>query len=254
MAPLTSDRNTPRAERGFIKSIGVAAGALIFAGGIVCRNAAGLAVRGSATVGLRAVGRANEHVDNTAGGAGDLKIKVEEGVFRFANAGADPIAVADIGNRCFIADDQTVAKTSGAGTRPPAGRIVDIDAQGVLVLMGDDVLASRKIYVPVRIATLVAGGAYYAPAPAAGRVTNLMSIIEGVLTTGDATLQAKINGVNITTGLLTVTQAGSAVGDVDTATPTAANVVAAGDKLSITVGGANATASTANLLFEIEID
>ena len=46
---------------------------------------------------------------------------------------ADAITLADIGKDCFIVDDQTVAKTDGAGTRSRAGRVFDVDADGVWV-------------------------------------------------------------------------------------------------------------------------
>lgn len=259
MAQLTQDRNTPRRDEGGIKSLGVAASQLIYGGALVARNAAGYAVEGSTALGLHGVGRAEERVDNSSGAAGDLAIKVREGIFRYANSSAgDAIAIADIGKVAYIVDDQTVAKTSGSGTRSPAGIVADVDSLGVHVLLSEEALAAylagRKYLVPVRVATLVGANVYFGIAPFAGRVVKLWSITEGVLTTGDATLQAKINGVNITTGLITITQAGSAAGDLDSAVPTAANVVAEGDKLSMTVGGSNATATVANTLFEIERD
>jgi hypothetical protein len=252
---LSADRNTARAERGHIKSLPVAAATKVFGGGLTCRNAAGYAVKGSAALNLKAVGRANEQVDNSAGSAGDLSVKVEEGIFFWKNsASGDLITVADIGNRAFIVDDETVAKTSGGGTRSPAGIIVYVGTEGVGVLMGDGVVGSRKIYVPMRLATLVGTPAYYAVAPVAGRITNILAIREGVLTTGNATVQFAINGVDITTGLMTMVQAASAAGDVNQLQPTALNVVAAGDKIRATVGGTNATATVANVLLEIEID
>ena len=49
------------------------------------------------------------------------------------SAAADQITAADIGNDCYGVDDQTVAKTNGANTRSVAGKIYDVDAQGVWV-------------------------------------------------------------------------------------------------------------------------
>ncbi|MER9017360.1 hypothetical protein [Mesorhizobium sp. M0898] len=257
MTNLSADRNTQRRERGS-KSVPMAA-AKIFAGSIVCRNATGYATKGAADTTLHAIGRAAEQVDNSAGAPGDLRIRVDEGIFRWANSGGgDLIGISSIGHRCFIADDQTVAKTSGAGTRAAAGIVVDVDAVGVCVLMGEDVLAEydalRTAFVPVRVATLVGANVYRNVSAYAGRVTKIMSVTEGVLTTGDATLTGKINGVAITTGVVAITQAGSAAGDKDEAVPTAANVVAIGDELSLTVGGTNASATVANAIFVIERD
>ena len=59
---------------------------------------------------------------------------MRRGCFRFANSvAADLIALADIGADCFIVDDQTVAKTNGGATRSIAGKIRDVDADGVWV-------------------------------------------------------------------------------------------------------------------------
>jgi hypothetical protein len=180
-------------------------------------------------------------------------------VFSFANsASTDEIVDDDIGKLCYIVDDQTVAKTNGANTRSVAGIVVGLDANGVHVLFSEEALAAylanRRVFVPLRVATLVGTGVYRQISVHAGRVVKIWSVTEGVLTTGDATLTCKINGAAITTGVLTITQAGSAAGDIDTAVPTAANVVAVGDELSALVGGNNATATVANLMFEIERD
>ena len=77
-------------------------------------------------------------------------------------------------------------------------------------------------------------------------------MIEGALTTGDATLTAKIGSTAITGGVLTITQSGSAAGDVDEAVPTAANTVLEGGVLSVTVGGTNDAAVAANVVFLIQ--
>lgn len=258
MTALSSDRNTPRAT-GDVKVMGVAAGAKIFAGAIAMRNAAGYADKGQTALNLRGAGVAIEQVDNSGGQDGDLTVKVREGVFRFANsAGGDVITAAEVGTFCYAVDDQTVAKTSGSNTRSVAGKVCGVDAQGVLVEFDEDdlaaYLATRRVFVPVRAATLVGANVYRQLSIHAGRVVKIWSVIEDILTTGDATLTAKINGVAITTGVVTVTQAGSAAGDKDSCVPTAANVVAAGDELSVTVGGTNDHATVANVIFEIERD
>jgi hypothetical protein len=254
---LTADRNTPRLEGAF-KSLLMSA-SKIFAGAIVMRNATGYATKGATALALHGVGIAQEQIDNSGGSAGDLSIKVREGVFRVANsAAADQIVDDDIGRLCYAVDDATVAKTSGSNTRSVAGIVAGVDDLGVHVLFTETALAAylanRRVFVPLRVATLVGANVYRQLSVHAGRVVKIWSVIEGVLTTGDATLTPKINGVAITTGLLTITQAGSAAGDIDTAVPTAANVVAVGDELSALVGGTNATATVSNVMFEIERD
>ncbi|WP_339844308.1 hypothetical protein [uncultured Halopseudomonas sp.] len=130
---LTKDRDTHRRE-GVQNSDPVAAATRIFAGSLVCLNAAGFAVPGATATTLTARGRAEEQVDNRDGAAGDLKVETRRGVFRFDNsAAADEITRADILSECYIVDDQTVAKTDGTSTRSVAGIIQDVDEAGVWV-------------------------------------------------------------------------------------------------------------------------
>jgi len=132
MVALTKDRNTPY-RQGDIRRFPVAAGATIFAGALVVLNA-GNAAPGSTALNLIALGRADQHVNNAAGVAGAEMVNVRRGVFHFANsAAADEVVLTDIGADCFIVDDQTVAKTNGANTRSVAGKVYDVDAQGVWV-------------------------------------------------------------------------------------------------------------------------
>ena len=133
MAALAADRLIRERELKRYE-FPVAATAKIFAGAIVCINASSLAVKGTVATGLKTVGIAEELCDNATGADSALKVKVRRGVFQFANsASGDAIALADIGADCFIVDDQTVAKTNGSSTRSIAGKIRDVDADGVWV-------------------------------------------------------------------------------------------------------------------------
>jgi len=133
MTALSADRNTPRREGDVLSGL-VAASTLIYAGALVMRNADGYLVEGQTATGLVGVGRAEARVDNSSGANGDLSAAYRPGVYRFANsAGADEITIAEIGDKCFVVDDQTVAKTDGTSTRSPAGIIEDVDALGVWV-------------------------------------------------------------------------------------------------------------------------
>lgn len=130
---LSSDRNTPRAE-GDIRRRPVAADTVIYAGALVAQNAAGNAVPGSTATGLTALGRAEARVDNSGGSAGDKLVNIRRGIFRFKNSGgADLIAGDDIGKTAYIVDDETVALTDGSSARSAAGKIYDVDAQGVWI-------------------------------------------------------------------------------------------------------------------------
>lgn len=133
MTALTKDRNTTE-KSGSKRVDPVKASTTIFAGSLVCVDASGWAVPGSTATTLKARGRAEEFVDNSAGANGALSVTTKKGIFSFANsAGGDEITAADIENTCYIVDDQTVAKTDGSSTRSVAGKIVSVDASGVAV-------------------------------------------------------------------------------------------------------------------------
>ncbi len=133
MSALTQDRNTVRRD-GWNISLPVAAAKKIYAGSLVARDANGDATPGATATTLLGIGRAEEYVDNSGGAAGGKTVNVSKGVFLFVNSeGADLIARADIGNACYIVDDQTVAKTDGTATRSIAGKVLDVDADGVWV-------------------------------------------------------------------------------------------------------------------------
>lgn len=135
MSALTSSKNIDQlGSDGFKHALKVAASTKIYAGGHVCVNAAGYAVPMTATTGLQAMGVASETVDNTSGAAGDKTVPVVEGVFKFKNSSSgDLIAQANINDTVYGVDDQTVALTDGTGARSAAGKVVQIDSDGVFV-------------------------------------------------------------------------------------------------------------------------
>lgn len=94
----------------------------------------------------------------------------------------------------------------------------------------------------VKITDLSTAGSVFVVAPWAGTVTAIYSAIKNAITVADATITAKIGGVAITGGSITVTQSGSAAGDVDSATPTALNTVTAGQAIEIATDGGSTTA------------
>lgn len=265
---LTADRDTPEREAKLFY-YKIAAGKKCFAGGIAVRNSTGYAQPGTTATGLVSLGRLEDYVDNTAGGDGDLSVTVREGTFRWKNSAvADLITIADLGEACYIVDDETVAKTSGGNTRSIAGIIRDVDDDGVFVEMGNnkslaaglvaannlsDVanagtarsnIGANKVPLSLCATSLVGATVYGIVSPVAGTISKIHTVLKGAaLTTGNAILTGKIGGVAITDGVVTITQAGSAIGDKDSATPSALNVVAVGDEIQFLVGGTNDAAA-----------
>lgn len=281
MTALAKSRSTPRLE-GRRYRFPVAASVLIYSGALVVVNASGYAKPGVVGTALRAVGIASldpaeGYVDNSAGAAGDKYVIVYTGIYAFKNsAGADEITAAELGQTVYIVDDQTVAKTSDTNARSPAGSVrmiegglIYVDIGMPSVLDGDLVasnnlsdvasaatarsnLGANKVVVAVHVETLVGTGVTRVVSPVAGTVSKIWSVIEGALTTGNATLTGKIGAAAITDGAITIAQVASAAGDVDSATPSAAKTVAAGDVLSVTCGGTNDAVVGAVVSFLIE--
>lgn len=133
---LSQDRLIKRRE-GVLSNDPVAAAAKLYTGGLVCLDASGNAVPGSTSTALTARGVCLEGVNNASGDAGDQHVDTRKGVFNFKNsAGADEVDRTHIGGDAYIVDDETVAATDGTSTRSIAGRIVDVDSDGVWVDVG----------------------------------------------------------------------------------------------------------------------
>lgn len=135
MAALTGPRNTATRD-GKKYAAPAAAAKKFFAGGLVMIDAAGNATPGATALNLKKGGRMCDTVDNLSGAAGAKTVEFEKGLFRFNNSSAgDAITRAEIDTDAYVVDDQTVAKTNGGGTRSIAGKIKDLDAQGVWILI-----------------------------------------------------------------------------------------------------------------------
>lgn len=128
----------------------------VYAGGVICRNAAGNVVPASAALGLMPLGLATTTVDNSGGVAGALSVMPVMGAFALDNsAAADAIGASNIGNECFLVDDHTVALTSGNGTRSRAGIVVGYDSGAnqvyVLLAFGDGSPTVQPADLPTQI-------------------------------------------------------------------------------------------------------
>lgn len=133
MAALTAARNTQRMISSIdeVQEYPMATATTIYMGSLVMIDA-GYAKPGATATGKFAVGRAMETKTNS-GADGAKTIKVEAGVFKYANA-ADAVDADDVGKVCFITDDQTVSETNAGGnTQSPAGIVRMLDTDGVWV-------------------------------------------------------------------------------------------------------------------------
>ena len=133
-----AERNTPRRSGGydFVEAYDVAAGTMIEAGKIVMLDQQGNAVEGRKAAGHICVGRCEETVDNSSGSAGDVKVRVRTGVFRWNNdVAGKAFTKTGVGDAAYIEDDETVRTDTNASGQK-VGRVVAIDSQGVWVATG----------------------------------------------------------------------------------------------------------------------
>ena len=136
MAKLTAPRDTNEIASGATSLVlPVKGSTTIFQGSIVAIDADGLASPGKKAASLKAVGRAEETIEN-GGGDGEAVIRVKRGVFVFDNTAtaATKLTAADLRGPCYMEDDHTVTKAAtGASV---AGLVVRVDDVGVGVEMG----------------------------------------------------------------------------------------------------------------------
>jgi len=108
-----------------------------------------------------------------------------------------------------------------------------------------------KVYLNVSMPDISTAKSVWVVSPIAGTFTKLYSIINGTIATADCAITTEIGGTPVTNGGLTIAYDGSAAGDVDSATPTAANTVSAGNALEIISDGASENAVDATFTLEI---
>lgn len=122
---LSADRSVQRRE-GLLVSAPVAAGKVIYAGALVCVNAAGYLVPADDDATMIFVGVAAENCDNSAGGVGALNCRVyTRGLHRLPFSGS--ITIANVGDTVYVKDDEDVALAATTTNDLPVGFIVGLD-------------------------------------------------------------------------------------------------------------------------------
>ena len=94
-------------------------------------------------------------------------------------------------------------------------------------------------FITSTIADISTASSTFVPVPDGGRVVKIIPALQGAIGTANAAITFEIGGTAITGGGITVTQSGSAAGDIDTATPTAANRVEEGGSIEMITDGAS---------------
>ena len=94
-------------------------------------------------------------------------------------------------------------------------------------------------FLTAKITNISAAGSTFVPVPDGGKVIKIITSIANAISSANAALTWEIGGTAMTGSAITVTQSGSAAGDVDTAEPTAANEVAEDGSIEMITDGAS---------------
>jgi hypothetical protein len=100
----------------------------------------------------------------------------------------------------------------------------------------------NEVYVNVNIPDISSAQSVWVVSPIAGNITKIYTVIYGAITVGDATVTAEIGGTLVTDSSITIANAGSAAGVVDSSTPSANYAITAGGAIEIITDGGSTDA------------
>lgn len=106
-------------------------------------------------------------------------------------------------------------------------------------------------FLTAKVTDISTAGSTFVAVPDGGNIVKIITTIKNAITTADAAITFEIGNTAVTNGAITVTQSGSAAGDVDTSVPTAANRVEEDGTIEIISDGASATACEMIVTFVI---
>ncbi len=110
---------------------------------------------------------------------------------------------------------------------------------------------SRR-FITAQIADVSAAGQIYVVPGFRGKIIRAYTALNSAITGADAGLTLKIGGTAVTGGTITITQSGSASGDVDSCTPTGANSFTSTQAVEIETDGASSTTAIVTITLELE--
>ncbi len=161
------------------------------------------------------------------------------------------VGVEQGGETIYVKSGGTIRVDSG-GSLTVAGVTVDETTLAMTGLTASATELNRYV-VNLDIADGSAEAVYYVVCPHAGDIKKIWTVTDDAVSTADITITAAIGVTGVTNGVVTIATAASAAGDVDSATPTAANTVTAGQAVNFTVtGGGAGGAPRIHLAMEIE--
>ena len=135
--------------------------------------------------------------------------------------------------------EETISATTSEVTIPTAKTFDITDVSGLQignVAVDATAVELNEYAVHSCIADITTGTSDWVVAPHAGDIVNWWSVIDATIT-GDAGITLEIAATPVTNSAIIITASASAAGDVDTAAPSAANTVTAGQAIEIVSDG-----------------
>jgi hypothetical protein len=104
-----------------------------------------------------------------------------------------------------------------------------------------------------QIEDISTAGDHYIPVPKAGTITNITTVLDDALSGSDLVIDV-YDSAAASMGSITITQSGSASGDVDSLAPASNNTVTANDFIKLTVDGGPTTHVETGVAVLVEYD
>ena len=106
-------------------------------------------------------------------------------------------------------------------------------------------------FITAKIADISTASSTFVAVPDGGKIIKIFTALQGAIGTANGAITFEIGGTAVTGGAITVTQSGSAAGDVDTSEPTAANDVTEDGTIEMITDGGSSTACECVVTFVI---
>ena len=106
-------------------------------------------------------------------------------------------------------------------------------------------------FITAEIEDISTASSTFVAIPDGGKVIKIITALQGAISGADAAITFEIGGTAMTNSAITVAQSGSAAGDVDTSSPTAANRVEEDGTIEILTDGGSTGAKKCLITFVI---
>ena len=158
----------------------------------------------------------------------NVKTKWIDGNLVFYDVSMNEIATWDGTNRKFSIPSGSELEVDG----------VTVD-ESTLAMTGVTASAAElnEQVLTMDIATGSESTDFYIVAPHAGDITKIYTVIDAAIANANITVTASIGGTAVTGGAVTIAYSGSAAGNIDIASPSAANTITAGAAIKLVVAG-----------------